>query len=640
MIKVGDKNWSQLDDNEKISYLKDNLVDPALRERQQYDNKWYLAKRFQAGDHYIEYNTVTNVIENPPRKRGAVRLVINLVKAHTRAIKNFITSSQPKAEIMPGDVDEDTVENASRVSAVIDYLHSTILHLNSKIRMAVDDIVDTTIAFFEIGWDDQAKKGMGEVFCISHDPFEIVLPLTATLDGPIILSPFIAKVSPVNVNDIRADERYDKKKRQEVEPDDELAASTVQARLKRNQGQKGIRSEGQQTVMRYEVMVWDSEGNKEGGNVNIYTFAADKMLKEEETDLVEYQIYALQDEPRRRIYGETSTTAVMIPLNKGINRLESQKLENNNNTLRPRVLAEKGHGINFEATGRHGSEVEVLEHNPGKNVQWWQASPISDGGQAEMLAKYMETLSGVYEAMFGRNPAGGRSGDMLEQLIAAGANNLAGLQMSLHDFLPVVYSRILDIIADKYVATRVMKIAGAEGEEHVKVIGEEGGSEPEGAVIVNKDNEVIVKIGSWLGYTKDAQREALMSLGEMGAVDTETILKMLDFPNVSVIAQKAREERLEEAEIQADIAGRRGEGGGGGMEMGAPVGVGPEIADEENARMMNGEFLPPTPGASPEHTQAHVDFVQSPDAQMSPEAMQAIAQHAQGELDQQQGGGA
>jgi len=54
--------------------------------------------------------------------------------------------------------------------------------------------------------------------------------------------------------------------------------------------------------------------------------------------------------------------------------------------------------------------------------------------------------------------------------------------------------------------------------------------------------------------------------------------------------------------------------------------------------MMNGEQLPPTPNATPDHTQAHITFLKSADAQNNPQAAQIIAMHAQGEAEQQQGG--
>lgn len=643
MIYVNDKKFSELEPNQRIAYCKNNLIDPTLSERRFFDWKWYWARCFQAGDQYKVYNTTTNQIENPPARRGAVRLVINFVKAHTRAVKNFITSSDPKFEVLPGDIDPQTVNNAVSAGKILDYLQRQKLYMFPKIRIAVDDIVDTSVSFFELGWDAEAEKGLGQITLTVHDPFEILIPLTALVEGPVIHAPFIAKTISRSIDEIKNDERYDEKTRKEVKPDNELAASQIKAKILRKQGVKTDRPEGLETAMVYEVMLWDAEGNSKDGKVNIYTFAGDQELRNEETDLTEFPIYALQDEPRRTLYGESPLTYTLIPPQSALNRLESQDLENNNNLMRPTIKAERGHGVNFNATGRaSGNEIEVIEVNPGRSVEFWQKPSLTDRGQAQRMAHYIEVLSGVPEAMYGLNPAGGRSGSMLEQLQAAGANNLAGLQMSLLTFLEIVGSRILDIVADKYVASRVAKIAGPEGQETpVRVVGERAPAKPEGAVIINKDNELMVKIGSWLGYTKEAQRDALLKLNEQGIVDTETVLRNLDIPNVDVVAQKAREERLEEHELKAEIAGRRGEGVAPTPQAGLPVqamgGMAPDVqlADEENVRMMNGEVLPPTPNASVQHSQAHLDWAQSPDAQQNPRVVQVVLQHARGELQAQ-----
>ena len=166
----------------------------------------------------------------------------------------------------------------------------------------------------------------------------------------------------------------------------------------------------------------------------------------------------------------------------------------------------------------------------------------------------------------------------------------------------------------------------------MKVAGEAAGEAPEGTTIINKDNEVIVKIGSNLGYTREAQRETLLELKGAGIVPAEEVLRQFEFPNIEEMSKKAREERLEEAEMQADIAGRRGAQGAPGA-PGAPGGMPPPdvvLADEENARMMQGEQIPPTMNASEEHSQAHVDFLRSPDARG--QGAQIIEQHVRGEL--------
>lgn len=971
MITVGEKKWKDLTDEEKISHCKDNLVGPARDERRTHDRKWYLSTQFLAGNHYVYYNLTSNAIESPPRRRNAVRLVINKIKATVRSVLNYSTRFQPKFECIPGDLDKDTIKNARRAGKVLDYLFVK-LYLRSKVRKLVRHSLTTSVGFWELGWDDEAEDGLGQLTVVNHDPFDIFLPATAYFEGPKIHSPFLAKVVSRNVADIKADERYDEKVRKDVKPDDEIAYSTMKARILRKHGQKSDRSEGQKTALVYEVMLWDPEGNEKGGNVNLITFVnEDKLLIEEELENTEFPVYVMQaDTSSSRIY-DTSWVEDMIPINKALDRQESQHVEYVNQMLRARILTEKGHGANLAATGRSGMDVEVIEVNPGKKFEQFRVFPLPQTGEAQIgrFNRYLEDVGGAHEAcvsddteiltengwstrkeleigtrvltlspdtklsewqpikdihtyerdnedllLFENNnvsalvtsnhrwfvrgnsarignkweyvsyfketkdleardniplsaaygdfpkiskvsddyvelvgwvvtdgtfslskqqklrrqrrvriiqkkqpqvdkirallhrlgvaeggangweqkdgcyhfqfagefagrlrkdfpdkiptnrfilslpekqlrilyetmllgdgsndgthasfyntdkemidafqlvctllgkatrilvddreersrplfevsvkgstefthpchlgketnfiskkrysgkvwcpetengtwlmrrngkvvftgnsmgsiPTGARSGKTLEALQAADANNLAGIREGLEDFLSVVGSRMLDIVAEKYQTSRVVKLAEEEeGQKYMKVIGGEAEQRPEGAAIINKDNEIIVKIGSWLGYTREAQRKTLMDLGDRGYLPKEKVLTDFEFANVEELSAKAREERLEEVELQADIAGRRGEGqpGGGQQPAGPKPGGGPDmlaLADEENARMMNGEVLKPTPNAPPDHSQAHVDFLESPDAEGR--GAMIIEEHVRGEL--------
>lgn len=638
MIEFNDKPWDELDDAQKISYVKDNLVDPSRQERRSTDLQWYFNVNFVEGNHYIQYNSTTKSIETPPRKRGTIRLVINKTRSSIRSVKNYATRYQPKAEVVPGDTDEDTIVNARRSGKLLDYLHIQ-LYLRNKIRKLVEKGLIHSVGFWELGWDDEAEGGLGQITVDNHDPFDIFLPLTARVEGPIIHSPFIAKVISRNTTELKSDKRYPKEKREKITPDEESAYSEVKARVLRKKGVKEAREEGQETTLLYEVMLYDPENNDKGGNIKRVTFASDQLLLEEDLELTEYNIYAFQPEPSDMVYSP-AWVQDLVPVNKAIDRLQSQVLDYNNKMLRGRYRAPKGHGVNRVSAGRGGPDIEIIEYNPGFELQQVEMHPLplTIHRQISDLNSEMEHLSGAHEASMGAMPVGARSGKSLEALQAADSNNLAGIRESLEDFLSVVYSRMLDIVAEKYVASRVIKLTEPEegGNEYIKAIGAGGlgeGETREGGVIVNKDNEVIVKIGSWLGYTNEAQRDTLIQLAGLNIIPAEEVLRQFEFPNIKELSEKARKQRLEEHQLKAEIAGRKGEAGGPEAEAGgAAAGPAPDVAlaDEENARMMRGEVLPPTKGATPEHSQSHVNFLRS--AEAKGEGVQIIAEHVRGEV--------
>ena len=110
MIKVESTDWDKLDNAEKIAYcnglMEESVGDLALKHIE-----WYLNYMFLDGNHYATYNTTTNSLETKPRRKQEVRMVINTTKSKIRSIKNYATREEPKWDVLPGDIDEETIKN-------------------------------------------------------------------------------------------------------------------------------------------------------------------------------------------------------------------------------------------------------------------------------------------------------------------------------------------------------------------------------------------------------------------------------------------------------------------------------------------------------------------------------------------------
>ena len=627
MIYIDAKEWGKASDEDKISYCESLLNDSKKARESRFDKEWYLNDMFENGNHYMKYNTVTGTLDaNPPRKRGEIRMVINKVRSTKRAILNYVIREQPKWETVPGDVDEETVQNARRVGKVLDYLYRR-LHLEQMVCGVVDTGLSKSVGMVEIDWDEEAEGGLGQVRIRLHDPFDIWLDRRSHLYAGKYVGRFIAKTPVRAVAEVKADKRYDEKTRKLVEPDEELAVSRLKAKIIR----KEIGPDDEKvipTVTVKEFLLWDDEKNENGGRLKLFTYAGDKILREEDLDEVDYPIYIYQIQMNPlKIYQRAWVTDA-VPLNKAIDRAVSQKIAYANQALVYRVIAEKGHGA-----GVMSNEMgEILEINKGRNFKQMTMNPLPAGldSVTAELNSYLEDILGAHDAALGRMPTGARSGKTLEAIQAADANNLTGLTTSLESFLAVIGEKILKLVATKYQVSRIANLSEPEeGQDSMKFIGEGATQKPEGATIITEDNEVIVKIGSWLGHTIEAKRETMMRLGEMGILPAEEILKQFEFPNIEELSAKAREQRMEQSEVDLAIAGHAG----GGQQ--APQGPSKmtALADKENAEMMNGQDLPPTEGADMEHTQGHIDFTKT-DMYMgaSPDVVQIFTEHIQGEL--------
>ena len=146
---------------------------------------------------------------------------------------------------------------------------------------------------------------------------------------------------------------------------------------------------------------------------------------------------------------------------------------------------------------------------------------------------------------------------------------------------------------------------------------------------------MIVKIGSWLGHTLEAKRETVLKMAELGILPAEEVLKQFEFPNVEELSKKAKEQRMEQSEVDLAIAGHA-EGQGQQQPQGPDMAA---LADKENMQMSQGQPVPPTEGADIVHTQAHIDFTKADMFRKLPEQVkQMFADHIQGELGAHMGG--
>ena len=623
MIYVDDKEFDKLEDKEKIAYCNSLLKD-VTEARELRDLEWYLNHNFLEGNHYMSLNTVTNeLVPAPARKRGEVRMVVNKVRSSVRAVKNYVTRERPKWDIIPGDVDEDTVRNARQTGKVMDYIYRK-LHLEQMISGVVDTGLSTSVGVVEVDWDEDAEGGLGQVRTRHHDPFDVFVDKRAYLYAGHLVSRFLAKVPVRSVAEVKADKRYEEKARKDVQPDEELAASRMKAKIVRREGVS--EQDEIPRVMVKEFMLWDDEKNSKGGRVKLFTYAGDKVLKEEDLPDKEYPVYFFQISMNPLKIYQRAWVSDAIPLNKALDRAMSQQIMYINQALNYRIIADKGHGVNVIS-----NEVgQIVEKNPQKEFKQMDLNPMpSDAAYLiKDLGMHIEDVLGAHDAALGRLPTGARSGDTLEALQAADSNNLIGLTMSLESFLSVVGERMLNLIAKHYTTSRIVKIAAPEeGQEYMKIIGEGAQNKPGGATVITEDNELIVTIGSWLGHSKEAQRKTIVELAGMGILPGEEVLRQFEFPNVEELSAKARDQRLEQGQMDLAIAGHaEGEGGEEGVDMVA-------LAEQESMDMLNGQSVPPTEGATPDHSQVHRDIINSRTFKTAPpEGQQFLLTHYQEEI--------
>ena len=550
--KIGDENIVVKKVEDYFEYAKNF--------RAKIDWRWYIYDQYYRGNHYVQWNRFTKTIEVPPRNAREIRVTINLVYAVIRAVKNFITKGRPLFEAMPN---KDTPESLAAARTATKLLHSwwRNLKLLKVFKGASKYGLKYGLGVLEVGWDEMAKNGKGEVFVRVNDPFDIYIDPQATC---IEDARFVIKAIKKSVASVKENPNYNENK-DKIIGEEKMAASVYKEMGLENLYQKpGAEVDGDNdlsSTILYECYL-KSQKNKKV-EMRVITVCEHQLLRDEESDLDEYSfvLYQVEDNPNE-IYPEGWIKNI-FPLNKIIDRLESQIVRYNNTMLKGKYVADKNAGITTIST-EHG---EIIEKNRGSEVSQMTLKPLpaSVNVQVGNFYKYMELIGGSPEALQGRVPTGVRSGRGIEALQSGAANSLQDARENLEESIAEVGRKLIKIAAAKYTSTRVMKTTGLRGPEFFKVISSEASRKPKGVEVFEPLDEIYMTLSSELAYTKDVQTERLIQLKSLGVVDDRTFLEHLPLGDVETIMDRLMEEKRMEAERKEVV-----EGGAGGIKKTKP----------------------------------------------------------------------
>lgn len=512
--------------------------------RKELDWKWFVYDLWVTGNHYAKWDRNTQQIVTTPKDKGKPKVVINKTYSTLRAVRNYALKNRPKAEVTPVDLTEDNLEEAKKLNKYLDFLHEK-LKLRTKLKASVWHALKYSVGFWQVLWDEDSEDGKGEVDVHVVDPYDLYW-------DPVARSPeearYVILAVRRNVKDLDEDPKYNIKS--PISGDKQVAASNVKARLL--QSEKGIVSSDKEDETVIVREVWYKKFNKQTKKhrIMICTFAGDEIIREpEDTGLDRFPFFRLQaDVEPLQMYGE-GWVKNLIPINKLIDRLESQLAEYNDLMNRGKWVADKGAG----ARVINNENGQIIEKKRGFEVKQEAIVALSAAiyTQIENANRYMEDIGAAHDATLGRIPAGAKSGRALEALQAGDANNMSEIVENIEEFLENVYEYILSLAAQKYqFARRITPITRSGERDFIEVIGEEASNIPEEATVIPKKNMVDVKITSWLAHTNEVRQEILKELFQVGAIDQQTLLEGYNIGSVAdIISRKKFEDR--EASAQA-----------------------------------------------------------------------------------------
>lgn len=525
----------------------------AADSRRRYDQEWLSRNLFWRGYQFSSYLPTTQTVVLTTRQ--SARVPINLAASMMRSIRNQVTSFRPKFEILPTNPGSVSAKSQARYAQrLLDYYFDK-LGLKMKIKETVTQALLYSVGGpWQIVYDEQKK----EVRVWLLDPFDFYVdPLCEDFKD----AEYVIKAVRRPISYITRNPEFNLYARNEISGgDSKIAASEYKQFM--IQALKNISP--RQTDAAAELILYEGSFKRRDDNGNVYIVKViwtdqnvtplyyKELDGEDEFDYVMYR----GDLNPKDIYGESWFKHVM-PINRALNNLESSVFDYNYRVAKGRILIDRDAGVR----SIHNVHGEIVSKNRGSEVKAMDmpALPVATQNQIERLWRYMEDVSGVHDVTMGRLPTGIKSGVGIAELRQADASSQDDLVDNLEDFLSDVAFKILKVIANNYSGFKVIKDLGArEGDEKYfvavgksfakKKLNDRGqvkiGPDWLDVAEIGDDNNIRVSVGSWLGYTKEALQQKVLTYFQAGLIDQATALRLLEFGDVDEIVRQARIEQM------------------------------------------------------------------------------------------------
>jgi len=534
--------------NMELFYKVKEWFDLSKNAREKYDRDWLNRSLFRRGYQFTNQTEDGTVY----LKRTSTRIPINFAWAYMRAIVNQVVSYDPKWEITPFYKGARAKQDGRITGKLLNFIF-TKSDMSKKIEEAtIQGLTYSVGGPFEVYWDEYYDNGKGQpkgqVRIILQDPFDVYFDPSATC---IEDCDFITKCVRTSVNEIRNNKSFRENRKMVFGTSEQAESDYKQFLLQTTKNDYSAKDKD--TILK-ETFYKERKGSDVKLKRVVWVEELPEPLLVETIDTEEYPLSLFQaDINPLEMYGDSWMKQVM-PLNKVINYLESSAFEYNYKVAKGRIIIDKNSGVNM-ITNSHGS---IIEKNRGAEVRALDIPPLPGSSEQQIIRmrSYLQDVSGVQDALLGRVPASVQSGVGIAELKQSSATNQNDLVKRLETCLKDLGKKVLKCVAKHYTEAHIIQVAGkGKAAEYFAVIGKEyldksekdtwkveGESYP--LLALSTNNELDVKIGSWLAYSKEAQQETLFRLAQAGIIGQQDILRYLEFTDIEDIVDNSRAESV------------------------------------------------------------------------------------------------
>lgn len=526
---------------EKLMVKLDKMWQEASESRKKWDYKWFVYGMWVRGYHYARYDKKARMVVGTPPNDGRPQVSINRIYPTLKAVRNYALRNQPKAQVVPDDLTEDSLTQVNKLTKFLDYIHET-QKLRPKLKSSTFQALETSVSWWQVIWggDDVV---VNPVDCFDYYPDPKNYDHHQSRYGILAVSR--------TIDSLLEDDKYIKKEVQDIKPDNRRSSSSYKELLLNYDSNQQINNDGTVIVKEY----W----YKEDGKIYVCAEAGGKLIrKPEEVDTPIIPFFKLSaDIMPFSMYGE-GWVKNMIDPQKLLNSAVSSVAEYNVLMNKVKVVTDKGAGVRI-FNNQHG---QIIEKKRGYEMTTQGVAPMNQAvfEQIQFATKFIEDIGSIHDAMMGRVPTGARSGKAIESLQMGDSNNMSELVENIEDFLEDVYEYVLWLTSKKYQDVRSIVIKDyASGPEMIKVLGADSPvaqamtEVPDDTIIVSDKNIVDVKISSYLSFTPEAKRESVKELATLVPdLPPDVILDAYGVGNIADVVQKIKEKQAEDLQKQYD----------------------------------------------------------------------------------------
>jgi len=530
-----DKHWPMVK-----QYLTDGL-----EYRRPFEERWIISLAFLAGRQHTFFNRSAFLLQQLTPIRGRLRNTDNKLLPKWRRQVADLIKNDPVMSVVPETNDDEDIKAAKVGDKVLKSFWRSAT-MKKKIRELAGWMFATGNGFLDDRWNPKlgpvsinkktgALEYMGDVDVGVWSPLEIVVPFTEIGTNHIDDFPWLAKQKWRGLDWFKNNFT----RGGEVKAESPLTRFADINQLFGNPGASAAANSKQDGAVCINFYMQPSEKFKQGLFI---TAANGIILNVQDFPFVKYNISHFKDIDMPGVFWGKATTEEAIPLQRVWNRTLSSVDEYNRMIARGKGLVPRGSKLDSLPDSTHGEWIEytpVLGHKP--EIMDLKNLPQTYEQILQHTNSSLQDLFSQHEVSRGTNKSDIRSGNMVNILREQDAHGNIPAHSIFEESMEELFARVLKRVQSGYVAERMLKLVGNEGEFEIFAF--------QGSDLRN-NTDVSVKRQSSMPDSRAAREALVMDRFEQGLygdpADPEVRRHVMNMLDDAVVKDIFSDTRLDE----------------------------------------------------------------------------------------------